>query len=221
MLPSQDIIRPKSITLFRRDALPEAARGLNAQSRIANFLASVSLVAEPNLDVDKFRPDAVTAQKQTRSSRFTQHPVSRGNLITDSRIRGPNMLQFNGVITETPIIPAASVLLGNTYNGASRVDEQIRQLTEFYEEAEPLFVMSSIASMPNMVITNLQISKDNTTGQSVMVSIAMQELVVVRVQRGAPLADSFSTQLGSDDVVINTSTNAPIATTGGIGVTGG
>lgn len=190
-----DVVTPTSVTLLRRDPLSNLPAGLSAQERIGAFINAVSLVASTRRDPDKIRPDATTRQVQTYSAIFTSNPVPRGNVVTDHSIRMPTVMQFTGIITETPFVAYTARDLG-IVGGQSRVLEYKNQLVRFFEEREPLFMTSSLGAIDGMAITKLSIGKNQDTGAAIEVTMTLQQVLFVDEFREEPVRDDLLSQLG-------------------------
>ena len=201
----RDIIRPTSMTLVRRDPFRDLPRGIGAKERIAAFIDAVSLVASTKPDPDKFRLDVSTSQRHARSAVFTMNPVPRGNVVTDHSILRPLVVQFTGIITETPFIPYTFTGEAGGVPTISRVQDQLRRLEQFFLEREPLFMASSIRTIDGMGISSLVIGKSPTTGSAVDVQITLQQILFVDVIRDQAVPDTQADQLGASPHVVATS----------------
>lgn len=199
-----DIITPTSVTLIRRDPLANLPPGLSAKKRIQGFIEAVALVASTLRDPDKFRPDATTSQRQVRSAVFTMNPVPRGNTVTDHSIRRPIIVQFTGVITETPFIQYTASDFGLAPT-VSRVQDQLRLIEQFYEEREPLYMASSLGAIDGMGIRTLSTGKGQETGAAVDITITLQQIMFIDAIRDEPIPDSQSAQLGIEPIQSATS----------------
>lgn len=192
-----DVIRPTSITLVRRDPLPNLV-GLGRKERISAFIEAVSLVASQQRSNDKVRLDATTSQRHSRGAIFTQNPVPRGNIVTDHSIERPLIVQFSGVISETPFYPYTGQNAFGGLPGVSRVQDYIRLLDQFFDERQPLYMASSIRTVDGMGITALNISKSQSTGAAIDVSMSLQQILFVSAIRAEPTPDTQAAQLGSE-----------------------
>lgn len=201
----RDIVRPTSITLIRRDPLRNLPRGIGAKERIGAFIEAVALVASTKPDPDKFRLDATTSQKHARAVIFTQNPVPRGNIVTDHSILRPLVVQFTGIITETPFIPYTFTGEAGGAPTISRVQDQIRRLEQFFEQREPLFMASSIRTVDGMAISSLTIGKSQSTGAAVDVQMTLQQILFVDAIRDQAVPDTQADQLGASPHVVATS----------------
>ena len=204
LIESGAFIRPKGVTLIRRDPTPNQPIGLSARERINQYIEAVGLVSTTERNADKFRPDVTSSLKVGERSMFTKNPVPRGNIVTDHSYRMPTTVQFEGIITETPFRIYTGSDLGLT-QGLSRVSEQLALLYQFYESREPLFMASSIKTIDGMGISSLSISKGKSTGAAVEVSITLDQVLFVAEVRDEPIADTLAAQLGSYEAATATS----------------
>ncbi len=203
----EDVITPTSITLVRKDPLPNLPAAVNGLRRLRGFAEAVSLVATTKTDKDKFRPDATTRQRHVSRRQFTMLPIPRGATVTDHSFRRPRVLQFTGIITQTPFLDFTSAArLAGRVNGLSRVQDQLRILRGFEDSGEPLFVATSIKPYENMAIASLVEEKTQDTGAAVQVSIVMQEILTVDQLEVEPVPDTLYDQLGLTPASTATST---------------
>lgn len=207
-----NIIRPTSVSLIRRDRYAEFGVGydnLNSKERRKRFTQVLSLVASTRTDEDRSRLDVTKSQTISHKINYTRHPVFRGNKISDHSYEDPTTIRFSGIFTETPFIPyTAADALGMVTRGslnsldytngspASRVQEQIQILDRMRIERTLLFVASSIKPIDYMAITKLAWSKRTDTGAAVVVDIELQEILMVDEVRREPIPDSLIAQLG-------------------------
>ena len=191
-IPTQDIIRPTSMTLVRRDVLAGQPLAYKASERIKQFLEAVTIVASTKRDPDKFRLDVTMAQRHQSTAVFTDNPVPRGNSVTDHSIRRPDRAQFTGTITETPFGLRDSSLLPSI----SRVQDQLRLLYQLKDDREPLLMVTSVRTVDGMAITSLDVSKSQETGLAVDISISLKKILFVSEVRDDPIPDTLAAQVG-------------------------
>ena len=194
-----------SVTLIRKDPLPELFLGEKSDFRIKRFTDAVTLAASPKPDPDKYRLDVTTRQSHEFQARFTRHPVVRGESITDHRFRRPQTFSFQGWITATPYIPWTSGTFGGSPIG-DRLAEQRRSLEAMFERGEPVLMVSSGAALDNMGITSLSFNRDSETGAALQVSIRLVEVRIVQEVQAKPVPAGEAAKLGFGDVPSATST---------------
>jgi hypothetical protein len=136
-------LKPTSVTLIRQDPLPDLPLGAQSAFRIKRRTDAVTLAASFAPHQDKFRLDVSTRQTHELNSRFTRHPVVRGESITDHRFRRPESFSYQGWITATPFIPWTAGTFGGSPIG-NRLAEQQRQLEAMYNRGEPVLVVTAM-----------------------------------------------------------------------------
>lgn len=198
-------VKPTSVTLIRQDVLPNLPPGLKTGFRIKRRLRILKLSSSPNPDPDKFRLDVSTAQSYQRSSVFTRHPVERGESVTDHRIRNPKVFVCQGWITATPYIPWTAGSFGGSPVG-DYLEKQVRQLEEMDATGEPVLVVTSLKTLPNMGITNIAFDRDQETGAGVRVAIRFREIPLVHELQARPVPTDLVARLGG----VKTSTSTSI-----------
>lgn len=197
--------KPTSVTLIRQDPLPDLPLGEQSAFRIKRRTEAVTLASSPLENKDKFRLDVSTRQSHELNSRFTRHPVARGESITDHRFRRPEAFTYQGWITATPFIPWT----GGTFGGSpigNRLAEQQRQLEAMYNRGEPVLVVTAMKVLANMGIQSLTFSRDTESGAALQVSIRLVEIRIVQEVKAKKICTTDACRLGFDDVSTATST---------------
>ena len=141
------IFGPTSVTIIRRDPLPNLPPGLSAGERLRRFTAAVALVSSPLPNKDKWRADVAKSQSHARKMAITRNPVERGFDSTDHARRLPDVLSFSGIISDSPFLPLGLPTFLN------RAHDQWRKLNQFFEAREPVFVATSLRYYESMMIT--------------------------------------------------------------------
>lgn len=118
--------------------------------------------------------DATLSENHHGEATLTQFPVEDGFNINDHARLEPRTFTIRGIITNAPI-----GFLFSAFGNTDRVQKAYDAIEELYLKREPITVVSSLKVYNNMVITSFSIPKDASTGDSVEISVDVQQLVTV------------------------------------------
>lgn len=144
--------------------------------------------------IDYFEFDATVHESHEYTNIVTEFPVERGFNISDHAIRVPEKLTITGFVTNSPIPHSrgsVSVLLerGDRINDALESLLQIagfdpagklsEEVAAIRRAPQVVTVVTGLRSYSSMVITNIVIDRDKSSGSSISPTIEMRRLVVV------------------------------------------
>jgi hypothetical protein len=153
---------------------------------------------------ERFAFDAVNRQTHTRRLTVIRHPVEEGLAVSDHARREPDVIQLDGIVSDTPIsegsIPggAASGALGNLLNRAHR---ELLKLNEHFEKREPVFLATSLRVYENAVIEQFSFSKSAGVGNAIEISISLVEVRIVSQLEVPPVSDLDGLFFGAEGTV--------------------
>ena len=113
--------------------------------------------------------DVTLREDHNYSSRVTTYPIEDGSILTDHIINDPTTLTLEGIITDTPL----SIL--SLFN---RSVDAFNRLIEIHEKKELVTVVTGIKTYPKMAITQLNIPRTISTGQSLKFTIELQNVLL-------------------------------------------
>lgn len=195
------LIGPTSVTIIRTDPLSSLPSGLATAERVARFAKAVALVTVPDpfsLNPDKWRADVAMAQKHAEKYVSTDHPVEQGVDITDHVRRLPDILDFTGLIVDSPFIPFSPS--GATPLQANRAHQQLQRLRDFANEREPLFIATSTKVYPNMVLLLVGWDRNPDSGSSIPVTIKAKQVRIQLSVVGDPIVVEDAKEVGADSL---------------------
>lgn len=192
------IVKPRSITLIRTDPIPDLPKSAGSAARLKAAIRAVALVATDAPDPDKWKADAALSQSHKGALDITDHPVETGFRITDHSRRLPDVIQFTGVVSDTPTTPLGAFLaLEQTLFFKSRAHAEFQKFLEFFKEREPLFVATSLRVIPCMLIKEWEVTRDNESGAAIEVSVLLREIQIRDEVRAGALLDDDALFLGA------------------------
>lgn len=111
--------------------------------------------------------DALLTENHEYNSRVTNYPVENGRIISDHIIKEPEIVNINGIVSDTPL---------NIFSAFNRSVNAFERLVEVYNRREPVTVITGIKIYTNMVMTNLSVPRNIQSGQSLNFSITLQKI---------------------------------------------
>lgn len=148
-------------------------------------LKEFALAAFPQFDTTRVTFDAVTSQEHYLENSVPENPLEDGSMVHDHIGNLPKSLTLDAVISDTPIDPFDPTY-GRIDSGKGRSKEVYERLEKFWEDGEPVTVVTGLKIYQNMLIKSIRSTKDNT-GHKVSPRI---ELVQAQIAQNA---DRFST----------------------------
>jgi len=130
--------------------------------------------------------DATVNQDHIGSAEITKNPVEKGAQITDHVQIAPNQLLIDGIISDTPIgFPILQNVLNivNTvttlFGKSSRSIDGFNKLVDLKDKREPFTVITDLKRYNNMVISDLRVTRSNTTGNAIEFKASMEQIRIV------------------------------------------
>lgn len=175
---------------------------------LANILSSKTRVQfiQNNNTVISF--DASLKETHSRESPASEFPIENGQVISDHIITKPFSLELTGIITDTPIggvgglleeagVSAAANLLPPigvvAVAGAMSIFSALAgskkpsvaaygQLINLQDQGQPFAVITSLYRYSNMWIKSLSVPRDAETGQAILFTVSLVQLLLVTPQ---------------------------------------
>lgn len=152
--------------------------------------------------------DASIKENHTRESPASEFPIETGQVISDHIIVKPFSLELTGIISDTPLgglggllqevgVTAASALLPPVgvvaISGALALFSALAgskspsvaaygQLINLQQTAQPFDVITSLYRYPSMWIKSLSVPRDADTGQALLFTVQLVQLLLVTPQ---------------------------------------
>lgn len=139
--------------------------------------------------IDAVVVDATISESHTRSAEITNHPVEKGADISDHYRLKPDVLQIEGVVSNSPVPgandPAEQHTSGRmtfTSKGkftAERASTAYQDLLKLSDNGTKFDVVTAIRSYENMMLENLVVPRDAKIGQSLKFSATLKQVTSV------------------------------------------
>ena len=133
------------------------------------------------------RLDASVSESHVDSAEIVSHPVEIGIDVSDHIRRLPRTLEINGVVTNTPVIfaaslqslsPANSPAIGALAPSSDRVSAGYDSLRKCMENGYLLLVSTSLRTYVNMAIESIAVRREATTGNILDCTITLREVLL-------------------------------------------
>lgn len=119
----------------------------------------------------------------TDTLQVTEHPVESGAAITDHSYKRPSEVVircgWSNASLKALLGIVTGLFRGGTMSKSDYVSGIYSQLLKLQESREPLSITTPLRQYDNMLITSLQVSRDQKTGQMLMVSATCREVLIV------------------------------------------
>lgn len=133
--------------------------------------------------------DASVSETHEARVEVTEHPVEQGVNISDHARPLPRALKIEGLVSNyalpDPTAPLTARLSGSTqYSSRSelagnRAEEAYSELLRLKDAAELITVVTAIQTYENMLITDLNIPRDASSGDGLRFSVNLKQVTVV------------------------------------------
>lgn len=148
--------------------------------------------------------DASLSETHTESADVTQHPVEFGANITDHIRRQPAQVEINGLVTDHPIVFAASLAAPSPIDddldtASKRADLAYAYLQAVMEYGELVTVVTSLREYENMAIKSLVVTRDVNNGQVLNCSVGLIEVILAETQTATASAPTATSSKGAAD----------------------
>jgi hypothetical protein len=127
--------------------------------------------------------DAALSTSFQADVEVTEHPVERGAAISDHARPKPEQVQVSGLVTDTPVGEGARALLGNQEVASrTRAGDGLALLRQIRDEGHLCTITDSRISLPDMLMTALNVPRNPKTGRAVEFSATFRRIVTVEIQ---------------------------------------
>jgi len=165
--------------------------------------------------------DASVSETHEARVEVTEHPVEQGVNISDHARPLPRSLRIEGLVSNYPLpdpsAPLNARIYGSTqFNSRSdisgnRAEEAYSELIRLKDSAELITVVTAIQTYENMLITDLNIPRDGTSGDSLRFSLNLKQVSVVNSRTvDQPVSEDKPKKKKSIGNVNSKTTSAPV-----------
>tara|TARA_R110000744_G_scaffold20470_1_gene53731 strand:- start:4850 stop:5464 length:615 start_codon:yes stop_codon:yes gene_type:complete len=135
--------------------------------------------------------DAVLSETHSNQIRLTKNPIELGADITDHAIIEPKKLSIVAQVSDTPLGTAAFAqivdlvtgLFGtSTSENITRSNAAYNAMVQLMELREPIEIQTKLKLYTDMIITNITTTQDKNSSRIVLMSITIEEVIIVESQ---------------------------------------
>lgn len=121
--------------------------------------------------------DVTLTENHRYESLVTQNPVENGSDITDHIQLEPVVLNLDGFITNTPIA------LPEDIDKYQRADDAFQSLLDIRNARTPVDLITGLTVYTNMVLRDLEIPRNRTTGETLRFSATFVQVIIVDTEQ--------------------------------------
>lgn len=133
--------------------------------------------------IDDIVVDVALAEEHTFENEVTSHPVETGSDVTDNSIVKPDSISLDCVISNTPLSTTGRTVNDQVVPSSSPADEARAKLLALRLSREPVTVVDSLGTWPDMVLEHLSIPRSAKTGDALAFKVIFKKLVIVTNER--------------------------------------
>lgn len=170
--------------------------------------------------IDGLEIDATVHEVHGVKAKATRHPVESGSDVTDHVQLMPDEIQIEGVITDTPLIGIADLLLGQvdlaTLTG-QRASGAWDLLEQTVKARQPIKVVTTLKTYDNVILEDLSAPRDAENGNAIHFTVRGVVIRIVSSQNvGLPIPKEAR---GAATQALGKKPPAPSAFGGGVSLT--
>jgi hypothetical protein len=153
-----------------------------------------AFLGEPNVEAEQalgdlvtvvlFQFDASLTENFNRSAEVTTHPVEQGSDTTDNVRVLPQNITINGWVSDNPIQFAASLRTGPAPRTLAA--DAYETLNRIMDDKIPVRVVTSLKSFDDMILTNIDVTRDKDSGQILDATITLQQIIIATTETVEP-----------------------------------
>jgi len=154
------------------------AQGLLAISTASDFIAFPLTKQIGDIGIDVMVEETHASELHT-----TEHPIETGALITDHSFMRPLEVVLRcGWSNSNFRVPVGSLVLDPGVPGKDYVTQVYSQLLALQKARKPFSILTTLRQYPNMLMTSLEVSRDQRTSQVLVVSASCREVIIVNTK---------------------------------------
>lgn len=116
---------------------------------------------------------------------ITEHPVELGAEITDHAFRKPSEVVLRCAWSNSSpqaLLGTVQRLFSGELSGADYVSDVYSQLRELQDKRKPFDIVTTTRRYQNMLITALQVTRDQKTGNALVCTATCREVIIVQTK---------------------------------------
>lgn len=129
------------------------------------------------------------SERHVYESKTTQYPVQSGSTIIDNVVQSPTVVTMQVLVSDTPITPVLPTARGaqdltatneRTIDGSLSINT-MNDLIRIQDAREPVTLVTGIKVYKNMVLTKMDVPRDNKTGRALIFELEFSEIMNANV----------------------------------------
>lgn len=140
---------------------------LSKQAKGAKIVDGVTL--------EVFQLDATISEDHQHEWDWTDHPVEDGLAVSDHVVRMPDMVELEGVVTDTPY----SRHISPTDSSLDRAREAYRRLVDIADRGQLLTITTGVTVYRDMAIVAIGTSRDASSGAAIYPRVSLKKVRLV------------------------------------------
>lgn len=125
--------------------------------------------------IASLRLDATLSENHDMKATVTSNPVEDGTEVSDHIYNSPLEVQIDGLVSNAPI-----TRLGLQEATEDRVQDAFTELERLYEARKPVTIVTGLKVYKSMVMVQLSIPRDRSTGESLRFSAQFRQIKTVK-----------------------------------------
>lgn len=147
----------------------------------------------------------------------TEHPVEAGAAITDHSFKKPSEVVLRCGWSNSSLGALTAIVSGLVSGGTQSAHDYVTgiysQLRKLQESRQPFSITTSLWTYDNMLLTSIQVTRDQKTFQALIVTATCREVILVSTQSTTmPPQDNQATPASTAEVQNTGSASAVTAT---------
>lgn len=139
----------------------------------------------PRSSIGGIEIQATLEEIHNSTVQITEHPVELGAEITDHAFKKPDEVVLRCAWSNSSpqaLLGTVQRLFSGELSGADYVSDVYSQLRELQEAREPFEIVTTTRRYQNMLITALQVTRDQKTGNALVCTATCREVIIVQTK---------------------------------------
>ena len=149
-------------------------------------VASSLVQITPQSNIGGISVQAILEESHYNRLEVTEHPVESGSPISDHSFMRPKEVTlrcgWSNASAESLIGAATSLFSGGGLAASDYVSSVYSQLLALQESRTRMSIATTLRTYDNMLITGLQVTRDEKTSQALMVTATCREVLIASTQ---------------------------------------
>lgn len=139
----------------------------------------------PRSSIGDIEIQATLEEIHNSTVQITEHPVELGAEITDHAFKKPDEVVLRCAWSNSSpqaLLGTVQRLFSGELSGADYVSDVYSQLRELQDKRKPFDIVTTTRRYQNMLITALQVTRDQKTGNALVCTATCREVIIVQTK---------------------------------------